>query len=122
MSDHQKTIENIPISQQHTPSLLVVGGTQRGGTSMLMRFLNTHPAINLYPYEQRSLNFYDLATYLHLIAVGKNIVIQFKMSVYLQSVGNIGLDVYPLTNLVGLFVVLGDQESSVNQYRRVTVA
>ena len=66
--------KNIP----ETPALLVVGGTQRGGTTLLMRFLLAHPAINLFPFEQRSLRFYDLATFLHVIAVSKLLFASFS--------------------------------------------
>ncbi|MDH3445476.1 MAG: sulfotransferase [Deltaproteobacteria bacterium] len=69
---------SISKNMSETPALLVVGGTQRGGTTLLMRFLITHPAINLFPFDQRSLGFYDLATYLHVIAVSKVLFARFS--------------------------------------------
>jgi len=71
MSQKHLSLFNEPASQEHIPALLVVGGTQRGGTTLLLRFLRSHPGISLFPYEQHSLRFHDLATFLHIIAVSK---------------------------------------------------
>jgi hypothetical protein len=75
MNIQQTSNDGQVVSQDHIPSLLVIGGTQRGGTSLLMEFINAHPLIDLFPRENRSLSFYGLTTYVHLIAVGQKLLV-----------------------------------------------
>lgn len=52
-----------------TPGLLVVGGTMRGGTSLLHDILDSHPSIELMELELRCLRYVDLAIWSHVAAV-----------------------------------------------------
>jgi hypothetical protein len=51
------------------PRLLVVGGTMRGGTTLLRDILHSHPAIQLTELELRALRYADMTTWAHAAAV-----------------------------------------------------
>jgi Sulfotransferase family len=59
------------------PGLLVVGGTMRGGTSLLRRLLDSHAQVHLMARELRALEYADLATWAHAAAVHQALTAKF---------------------------------------------
>lgn len=57
--------------------LLVVGGAMRGGTSLLQRLLDSHPAVQLMARELRALRYADLSTWAHVAAVHQSFTTPF---------------------------------------------
>lgn len=47
-------------------SLLIVGGIQRGGTTLLRNVLMSHPYISFYPFEAKTLPKYELTVKAHI--------------------------------------------------------
>jgi hypothetical protein len=67
-----------PAKGEGAPALLVVGGTMRGGTSLLHHLLDSHPRIDLMTLELRALRYADLATWSHAAAVHQSWVSTFN--------------------------------------------